>query len=176
MHGSQRHQDQQLEPALPSDAKVAGSSSSQSTRGRLGPIALALRNIARRPFPPSPDDYAAAFSPALARELDDLTACARKAVPERPSISHACAVSPSSVAFSPCATFGSPGTATRMIYASPSPSATSCTRQSTSPFTSVRGAHASRGLPSSYCRSGSAAATTKNFNRLVSIGSLMPHS
>src|SRR3954451_20103832 len=59
-----------------------------------------------------------------------------------------------------------------MISASPSPSATSCTRQSTSPFTSVRGAQASRGLPSSYWRSGSAGATTRNFSRLVSIGSL----
>ena len=65
----------------------------------------------------------------------------------------------------PGATFGSPGTATRMISASPSPSATNCTRQRTSPLTSVRGAHASRGLPSSYCRNGSAGATTRNFSR-----------
>src|SRR4051794_33326040 len=57
-----------------------------------------------------------------------------------------------------------------MISASPSPSATSCTRHNTSPFTSVRSAHASRGLPSSYCRNGSAGATTRNFRRLVSIG------
>ena len=45
-----------------------------------------------------------------------------------------------------------------MISASPSPSATSCTRHSTSPFSSTRGAHASRGLPSSNFFSGSAAA------------------
>ena len=35
---------------------------------------------------------------------------------------------------------------------------------------SVRGAHASRGLPSSYWRNGSAGATTRNFSRLVWIG------
>src|SRR4051794_30277959 len=67
-------------------------------------------------------------------------------MPKRPSISHACAVKLSARTISPSATLGSPGTTTRMTSAAPPQSATSSTRQRTSPFSSVRGAHASRGL------------------------------
>src|SRR5262249_37486324 len=54
----------------------------------------------------------------------------------------------------------------------PSPKATSCTPHSTSPLVSTRGAHASRGLPSSNFRSCSASATTRNCRRLASTGIL----
>jgi hypothetical protein len=54
--------------------------------------------------PPTPDGYAAAFSLDPLRELADLIAAARKAAPERPSISHARAVSSSTRTISPCMT------------------------------------------------------------------------
>ena len=57
------------------------------------------------------------LGPRAAERID----LARNAIPLRPSISHACAVIPSTRTISPCLTAGSPGTATRMISASPSP-------------------------------------------------------